>query len=484
MRRSLRANTVPADVVERAIAELRKDAHLEFSREALAEAERAAKREFPELSDRRDIPFITIDPEGSRDLDQAAHLERRGDGYVVHYAISAVGLFIERGSRLDKEVRERGATVYLPDRSIPLHPEVLSHGAASLLEGEDRPAYLWTIELDARGEIVEANVELAQVRSRAQLTYTQVQAAHDGEGSLPSEVPADMTELLAEIGRKRLVLEEERGGVSLSIPEQSVERTEQGYRLAFREMTGVEKWNAQISLLTGMAAAQMMMKANVGIVRTLPPARQADIDSLRHVAKLMDLKWKGNVGYPEFLRSLSPNNPAHLGFINEATTLFRGAGYLALPAEDEDAYTMHAAMNAHYAHVTAPLRRLVDRFGLEVCRRICAGEEIDEQLRADLRGLPKLMGTSGRLVGQLEGRGISAVEALVLDGRKGEEFSGVVVDVQERRGEPDRGRIVLREPAVEASISGKELENGTIVKARLEEVDPSRGLLRFVLASS
>ena len=120
----------------------------------LAEAERrAAEPPLPEL-DATDVPLVTLDPPGSRDLDQAVHLAARGDGYRVSYAIADVGAFVRPGSAIDAEARRRGQTLYSPDRRTPLHPPVLSEGAASLLPDELGPAVLWTIDLDADGEPV------------------------------------------------------------------------------------------------------------------------------------------------------------------------------------------------------------------------------------------------------------------------------------------------------------------------------------------
>ena len=96
---------------------------------------------------------MTIDPPGARDLDQALHIERRGDGHRVHYAIADPASFVTPGGALDRDAHARGATVYAPDGKIPLHPPVLSEGAASLLPGEWRPAVLWTLDLDAAGEL-------------------------------------------------------------------------------------------------------------------------------------------------------------------------------------------------------------------------------------------------------------------------------------------------------------------------------------------
>ncbi len=117
------------------------------------------------------IPLVTIDPAGSKDLDQAVHLEAVGDGFRVHYAIADVAAFVRPAGPVDRESHRRGQTFYSPDTRTPLHPLELSEGAASLLPGESRPAVLWTIALDATGEPVGVHVERAQVRSVAQLDY-------------------------------------------------------------------------------------------------------------------------------------------------------------------------------------------------------------------------------------------------------------------------------------------------------------------------
>ena len=116
-----------------------------------AEAAASASAALPDLPDRRDVELLTIDPPGSRDLDQALHLERRGAGFRVHYAIADVASFVTPGGALDAEAHARGQTIYLPGEKVPLHPPVLSEGAASLLPGQDRPAFLWTLDLDGDG---------------------------------------------------------------------------------------------------------------------------------------------------------------------------------------------------------------------------------------------------------------------------------------------------------------------------------------------
>ena len=546
-RTRLSTYTAPPAEVARTLDALR--AHYEvptdFPPEALAEAESAAgawAQDGPArlladgARDARDLELVTIDPPGSMDLDQAVLLERLpthadhadqagaaagevGNApepaatYRVHYAIASLATFVTPGGALDAELRRRGETIYAPDAATPLHPEVLSHGAASLLEDAERPACLWTIDLDDRGEVVSAHVERALVRSRARLTYAQVQAAIDGEGTLPQEAPAELPELLAEIGRLRLEREAARGGISMTTPEQVVEATgaEQasesagpagdegaaeetgpaGYRLAYRVPVPAEQYNAQISLLTGMCAARIMVECGIGILRTLPPARPEDYARLRRVAAALGIDWPAAQPYPELVRSLDHAIPAHAAFMEQAMSLFRGSGYLAfgvggvgVPAEDEasDAEeAVHSAIAARYAHVTAPLRRLVDRYGEEVCIAACAQAPVPQWVLQALPDLPDVMEQTGKRARAIGRGALTALEALVLRGHEGEVFDGVITSERDGRGE-----LVLVEPAVVTEIrAGKNASDGGLpvgerVRVRLLSADPATGI-RFQL---
>ena len=546
-RKRLSTYTAPPAEVVRALDELRAryEVPTAFPPEALAEAEAAATswaqdgpaRLLAEgARDARDLDLVTIDPPGSMDLDQAVLLERlsaqtetgsaadrttdtAATGHVsglsatyrIHYAIASLATFVTPGGALDDELSRRGETIYAPDAATPLHPEVLSHGAASLLEDVDRPACLWTIDLDARGEVVSARVERALVRSRARLTYGQVQAAIDGEGTLPSSAPTDLPGLLAEIGRLRLEREVVRGGISMTTPEQVVEVTEvaesagdsesaeapgpSGYRLAYRVPVPAEQYNAQISLLTGMCAARIMVERGVGILRTLPPARSEDYARLRRVAAALGIDWPAAQPYSEFVRGLDHAVPAHAAFMDQAMSLFRGSGYLAfgaggvgVPADDEasDAEeAVHSAIAARYAHVTAPLRRLVDRYGEEVCIAACAQAPVPEWVLQALPDLPDVMEQTGKRARAIGRGALTALEALVLRGHEDEVFDGVITSEREGRGE-----LVLTEPAVVTEVrrgigqSGDRLPVGERVRVRLLSADPAAGIRFQLLAAS
>jgi exoribonuclease R len=416
----------------------------EFAPEVLAAAQDAAANPMlPEL-DRTDLPLVTIDPPGSKDLDQALHIERRDDGFRVWYAIADVATFVEPGGPVDIEAHRRGRTLYAPDHRVPLYPSVISEGAASLLPDQVRPALLWSIDLDARGEATEVDVVRAQVRSKAQLDYPGVQAEL-GAGTAP-----EVLCLLKEVGELRLSRERERGGISLPLPEQEVRIGESGWSLEYREKLPVEDWNAQLSLLTGMEAAELMLYGEEGIVRTLPPATNAALAKLRRTAAALELPWGEDVDYPDFVRSLDPNLPAAAAMLNACTALFRGAGYVAFDGGVPERVE-HAALASEYAHVTAPLRRLVDRYAGEIAVALCAGTDIPEWVRARLRDLPKEMEEADRRAHRFERAVLDLVEAGLLASHVGESYDGVVADVEDAN--PASGIVVLRGLAIEAKVT-------------------------------
>ncbi|GGD30257.1 RNB domain-containing ribonuclease [Nocardioides daphniae] len=448
----------------------------EFPADVLATAEAAAAApRLPDL-DRTDIPFVTIDPPGARDLDQALHIERADEGFVVHYAIADLGAFVTPGDAVDVEANKRGQTLYGADSKIPLHPPVISEQAGSLLPDQTRPALLWTITLDAAGERRAATVERALVRSRAQLTYEQAQQVVDGSTDAPAE-GADTLALLAEVGPLRLTLEAARGGVSLPLPEQEVVVTEEEWHLEFRSMTPVEEWNAQISLLTGMAAASLMVEARVGLLRTLPPAQERDVDRLRGTAHALRIEWPASMSYPDFVRSLDPGNSRHAAMVLACTRLFRGSGYAGFHGELPE-HTGHAAVAADYAHVTAPLRRLVDRYASEICVALCAGQQVPDWVLEKLESVPAVMRESGSLAGKYEREVLNLTEAVLLHDRLGERFAAAVVEVDEKR--PERGDITIPEPAIEARAEGTApLPLGEEITVVLTAADPATRTVRF-----
>jgi exoribonuclease R len=456
-----------------AFADLRESlgVELEFPADVRADAEAAARSPRLPARDETTIPFLTIDPPESMDLDQALHIERRDRGYRVHYAIADVAAFVAPGGPMDREAHERGQTLYAPDRDVRLYPPEISEGAGSLLPAETRPALLWAMDVDETGEGVGVEVGRALVRSRQKLDYDGVQR------SLDDGQTEETLTLLREVGLLRQEREARRGGINLAIPEQRIDETENGYALSFRAPLPVEGWNAQISLMAGQAAAELMLSARLGVLRTLPQADPGAVERLRRTANALGIDWERGRTFADVLRGLDPTVPAHAAFMNSSTVLLRGSGYRAFDDEVPSQHA-HAGVGAPYAHTTAPLRRLVDRYVGEVCVAVSAGDDVPEWVNAALPGLPETMERSNRRAQQYEAGILSAVEAALLAPRVGETFEAVVVEVDEEDGD---GTIQLTEPAVTAHATGK-LPLGERVTVRLTSADVAKRQVRFELA--
>jgi exoribonuclease R len=475
------------------------DLPTQFPLAAQREADESAARVLSQpivrgsAADRTDIALVTIDPATSRDLDQAVCLLKVGAGYRVHYAIADVTAFVPRGGELEAETWRRGQTVYLPDGKVPLHPMSLSEGAGSLLPGDVRPVALWTIDLDADGATTAVRLERAVVRSRAKLDYASVQTA-TANGTLDESVA-----LLPRIGELLTARALHRGAINLPIPEREIEPDDGGWRLVLRPGLPAEEWNAQISLLTGMCAADIMLAGGVGLLRTMPAPRGEAISILRTAAAGLGIEWPHDASVGSVLAAIDPGSPRTAAFVDQAAELMRGAGYTAFdgpPPADPG----HGAVAAPYAHVTAPLRRLADRYATEVCLSLHDGHEVPGWVREALPRLPDVMNTTDRRASAAERGAVDLAEAVLLAGRVGEEFDAVVIDVAAPRPRRDTsdgdaaaqdgrnsapaqrrapgGTVAVDSPPVRARCDG-DLPLGERIRVRLVKADPSRRTVAF-----
>jgi exoribonuclease R len=450
-----------------------------FPGDVISAAERAARagawmREG--RPDRTAVELVTIDPPGSRDLDQAFGAERRrAGGFRVWYAIADVAAFVEPGGPVDAECHRRGVTLYGPDRRDPLHPSTLGEGAASLLPDGERPALLWSIDLDSAGAPVTTRLERAVVRSRAQLTYQSVVDELQGAGT-----PSEVLVLLREIGRLRQAAEAARGGVSLPLPDQVVEPVAASgasrgeYRLRYGSPIVSEGWNAQISLLAGIETARIMIEGGTGLLRTLPPPDERTLGRLRRSAKALGVPWPTGPalavgqGYPAFVRSLDPDTPVGAALLVQAARALRGAGYAGFAGGVPPDQPAHAAVATPYAHVTAPLRRLCDRGANEVVLALVAGSAVPDWAATEVTLLPEVMAEARGREGAYGRAALDLVEALVLQSSVGERFEAAVVDV-----DVDHAQVQLRDPAVIARArDGRGSRPGDEVEVLLRAADP------------
>lgn len=437
-----------------------------FPEEVTAQAASAQDRYADQRRDARDIPLVSIDPVGSMDLDQAVFIEAREGGYRVLYAIADVAAFIEPGSVLEEESLKRGQTIYLPDEPARLHPAELSEDRASLLADVDRPAVLWTFDLDSAGEVEDFSVERALVRNRARLDYDQVHEDLEN-GSLHSSIA-----LLPEVGKLRQASSLRRDAINLRLPSQRVqESSDEGeghFELVMEPRYEVMDYNSEISLLTGMCAGRLMESHGIGFLRTLAAATPEAEAEFRSEAQALGFSLEGQ-SISEFLHSVDADSPRGMAVMREAQRLLRGADYVWLEESPAD---VHAGIGGYYAHVTAPLRRLVDRFATEVCLALSGGYEVPEWVRNRAGDVISTMRSTSQLASQVDRACLKLTEATVLAPWVGTNFDSVVVDGGDKR---DKARLFILEPPVIGEAVGQPPTGSettvSLVKADVAERD-------------
>ncbi len=333
-------------------------------------------------------------------------------------------------------------------------------------------AVLWTLQIAGDGSLLEpVLVRRAWVQSTEQLSYEGAQA------SLDAGCPHPQIAALASLGPALVGAAVGRAAIDLPDADQVIELDAAGQlHLSWSPRRMVEEWNAQLSLTTGRAAAQLMVSAGVGLLRTLPPAPPEAEPALRRAAATLGLDWAATEPLAAFLGRVAPGEPAVLAFLDHCRTLLRGAGYLALsaPADPADPAVQHAAVGAPYAHVTAPLRRLCDRFATEAALAAATGSPVPGWVQEALPRLPDAMRASGRRAGQAGREALDLAEALALERRVGERFPASVVALDDRGAE-----IRLAEPPVIARATGHGLHAGAAATVVLTEADPARRRVRF-----
>jgi ribonuclease R len=340
----------------------------EFPSGVLAETERLRAATPAGRTDLRALPLVTIDPVDARDHDDAVHAAPDADpankgGWVVHIAIADVAHYVHAGSRLDREARLRGNSVYFPDRVVPMLPERISNDLCSLREGEERPCLAVRLVIDRHGHKKGQTLLRGTMRSAAKLAYEEAQAAIDGKPSGKCKPLLD-TALKPLWGAYAALAEarDRREPLDLDLPERKVLLNTAGR---------VERVVVPRRLTAHRLVEEFMIQANVAVAEMLE-ARRAPVIYRVHDApskeKIVSLR--------EFLDSLDLRLPSGGGTLRAGDfnkLLLRAR---ALPVADlinevvlrSQSQAVYAAENighfglhlARYAHFTSPIRRYAD----------------------------------------------------------------------------------------------------------------------------
>ncbi|MCY2979717.1 MAG: RNB domain-containing ribonuclease [Planctomycetota bacterium] len=416
--------------------------------------------------DRRDatsIPLVTLDPATSTDLDQAFAIERDGDDLVLKYALADVSAFVSEGGVIESEAWNRGVTIYGLSEKISLYPKVISQNAASLLPDGPRPAILVSVAICPKGTVALRSIERVVCASRAKLAYDTVDLK-----SIP---------FLEEFAQRMWSDEVCRGAIRVEFPQQEIVSdplAPGGVRLELRARNIAESVNATLSLAANMAIASLFLKSQTGLFRVMDEPTDRALSQLRRTAHALGIDWPVNEILRDLQRRMDAKNMTHQRFLLEAR---RAGGRASYATYDSEKKPWHAAIAAAYVHATAPMRRLADRYVLDLAYLLANGQSVPTELTEKMRELPVVMGRGEGRASNVDRAVIDLLEAVSLQHRIGEILVAEVVDAE-------AGIVQTIDSAIRSKATQLHgVENGAKVRVRIDSSDPVKRTVRLTAVS-
>ena len=411
-----------------------------FSSEAIEEAQRAAKLPLSpdHREDLRHLPIVAIDPSDARDHDDAIWAEPDGEGgFRALVAIADVSFYVRPGGALDRSARERGNSVYFPDRVVPMLPEVLSADVCSLRAGEDRAAMACHLTIAANGKVTDWRFARALVRIDEVIAYEKAQRRIDEGDAAPHLV--NLWDAWRALERART----DRDPLDLDLPERRVKLDEAGRitEIALRERLDAHRVVEDFMIAANVAAAKALESKVAPIVyRIHEPPNREKLMSLKDYLATFDRKFAlGQVITPGLFNRMLKDvaDEAEKALIMEAVLRSQTQAYYG----PRNAGHFGLALGS-YAHFTSPIRRyadllvhraLVDGFGLEQPQPkgdIPPRSGLSDRDRSDLSRISDAISAAERRAMEAERETIDRYVAAWLSARVGEVFECRVTGVQ------------------------------------------------------
>ncbi len=479
----------------------------EFPTAVVAEATKAKLPPLGERTDLRDTLLFTIDPADAKDHDDACFAEPDSDpknpgGYRVIVAIADVSFFVRAGSALDKEALNRGNSVYLPDRVVPMLPERLSNDLCSLREGEDRPCLAVEMIIDAGGNKKSHRFMRGIMRSAAKLSYEDAQAISEG-GAAPKDIKNAVSHLFGAF-RARWAERNKRAPLDLDLPERRVILNKKGEveDVVRRERFDAHRVIEEFMILANVAAAETLERARLELIYRVHD--QPDEDDLEGVRDYLDgLDYKLAKG-----GAVRPANFNQILKIAESRDEKEMISSIVLRAQRQAIYDTenrgHFGLNlARYAHFTSPIRRYADltvHRALVSAARLGPGGQTKQEASA-LQGIAEQISDFERRAVAAEREASDRYLTEYLAGRVGREFDarirgvtkfGLFVMLDESGADgfipmrsigAERFRLEESLHRIVGETSGGVFHLGQHVRVLLEEAIPLTGSLRFEMIS-
>lgn len=381
--------------------------------------------------DLRGLPFVTIDGKSARDFDDAVAIERTSTGFTLHVAIADVSHYVRQGSSLDEEAYKRGASVYFPDRVLPMLPRVLSNGICSLNPHEDRYACTAAITFDREGRVTGSSFSPSVIQSRLRLTYEAVDMAtvqndpktrRKLERCLPDL--EDMAELAGLIARVR----EKRGSIDFDLPEpeiilgieggvSGIVRTERlnSHRIIEEFMISANECVARFFEGRGVSA----------LFRVHEPPEREKLRDFERLLQSLGVRYRklGTAGALQdvLLDACGTNyefivNRVLLRSMKQARYSAQNRGHFGLASES-------------YLHFTSPIRRYPDLVCHRILKNMLAGGQGPVYTEEQLITMANHASERERLVMDAERELEDRIRILYMKDKLGETFEGIISHV-------------------------------------------------------
>ena len=410
---------------------------MEFPERVENQAERVAKpvsdADRAGRLDLREEVCVTIDGEDAKDLDDAVSLKKEGDQYILGVHIADVANYVQENSALDWEAKERGTSVYLADRVIPMLPRTLSNGICSLNEGEDRLALSCIMTLDERGRITGHRIAESVIRVNRRLSYTGVQKVLDGDSEEQARYP-ELVPMLLEMEHVSGLLRRrrrKRGSIDFDFPETKVILDEKGHTVDIRpyERNAATRLIEDFMLAANETVAEdYYWQAQPFVYRV---HEKPDADRMQRLATFIrnfgyQLRMAGDELHPGEIQKLLDR----IAGTPEEAMLSRLTLRSMKRAQYATDCSGHFGLSApYYCHFTSPIRRYPDlqihRIIKENLRGRLTAERV-EHYEAILSEVAKHSSETERRADEAERETVKLKKVDYMERHIGEEYDGVI----------------------------------------------------------
>ncbi len=400
------------------------------------EAPRAA--EIAHREDFRLLPIVTIDGETAMDFDDAVQVERLASGgYRLGVHIADVAHYVAEGSALDLEARRRGTSVYFPGTAIPMLPARLSSDLCSLRPGVDRLTLSVLLDLDARGETIQARFTESVIRSAERMTYTQVAGILEEKDPELLRRYASLVEgfeLMGELCGVLNARRRRRGTIDFDLPEPEILLDVQGGTAGIVPL----RRNIAHRLIEEFMLAANEAVAGYLFTRKAPSLyRVHERPDPRRIGELNELLSAFSVRLPEPYEALQPAHFEEVLDKLEGKPEFRFLSRAMLRSMRLARYSEEKGLHfglgtSTYTHFTSPIRRYPDLVVHRILKAVLRGplpEEQVQRLRETLPGIAASSSRSERVADEAEREVVEWKKLAYMAERIGEEFDGFIASV-------------------------------------------------------